>query len=648
MISRKLRTVSLVSLFMLSAFAACSGDDHDAATTPENGAAGAAGAPTSSDPGALLKIHAKSRVGVLLDEVPEDMRDRVAEALLEKPDSFYVERAKRQLTLATYRLNFRPSFYDEDSGKRQLPLPPESVFDITLVPDSSGKKARRAKVEGHDYVLADYELSTVVVTDAASPGTSEPALSEVGGTWEEPFVFPVDPELLVQRTGYACMDEAEFPPNSVDSEDVEFFYDQTCEVEDELTPDGCHYTELATESCVDALRAHVGSIGAPLEYERVAWDEALAAQYRVGEVRTQGGADLQVVAEELKVNRLTYRYIDDSSCALAEACVGGKGWRRLLQFNASEKNVGTEPVNIGDVDYFVDDPDNPTPNANHHVYQYSACHKHYHFNYFATFSYGGDPNLGSKRAFCLESVARYSNHEQSPTWSPYNDCAFQGITQGWGDQYNAGIECQWVDVTTVDVSKGPVTRALGLRSNPEGFLCEGKPVLDDDGNPTWESTDLLTEQGETVDRPVCDEAKDWDENNYSEQAVTLPVMGEGLITSECTRGQIGPLRNCGYSYDGNLARCVPGKTVKLSCSLAADAATQAVRLCEGSKVLGAGVACLEQQALGGLTVAPGSTETVTFTCPKERDETEPGGSFAVYVGAIWPEDDTAKVTCTVE
>jgi len=617
---------------------ACSGDDDDSTSgeTPE---------PTK---GALIEIKAQSQVGVLLDEVPEASRDRVAAALLAKPESFFIERAKRQLSLASYRLNFRAAFYDDDSCKRQLPLPPEKVLDLALVPDASGEKVRRETVEGHDYVLADYSLHAVVVTDAESPGKSEPDLAEVGGVTEEPFTFPIDPELLLQRTGYACMDEAEFPPNSVDSEDVEFFYDQTCEVEDELTPDGCHYTELPEESCEDALSAHVGKVDAPFHYEHVAWDDALAAKNRVGAVRSPGGADLQVVAEELKVNRLTYRYIEPDSCALAEACVGGTGWRRLLQFNASEQNVGSAPVEIGKIDYFLDNPDDPTPNANHHVYQYSACHKHYHFNYFATFTYGGDDDLGSKRAFCLESVQRYANHEQSPSWSDYNTCSFQGITQGWGDQYNAGIECQWVDVTSVDVSDGPVTKPLGLRSNPEGFLCEGKPVLDAQGNLTWEATELKTDAGESVDRPVCDEAKAWDENNFAEEPVTLPTAGKGMITEECTRGQIGPLRNCGYLYDGAMEKCAPGEEVRISCTTEAGAEPQVVRLCEGSKVLGAGTACLEQQALVGLTIEAGSEATATFTCPVKRDASEPGGLVAIYRGALFPEDEVSAITCRFE
>ena len=48
-----------------------------------------------------------------------------------------------------------------------------------------------------------------------------------------PYIFPVDPELLLHRTGYACVDETDFPLNSVDGENAWQFFDQTCEVETE-------------------------------------------------------------------------------------------------------------------------------------------------------------------------------------------------------------------------------------------------------------------------------------------------------------------------------------------------------------------------------------------------------------------------------
>lgn len=600
--------------------------------------------PGGEAPGALIAVELASQVGVLLDEIPASIRERVAAELLARSDEFWITRAQRQLALTSYRLNFRTYFYDEDEAKQQLSLPPEAVRTITLGGEP-GARARRATVEGHDYVLVDYALDAVIVTDVDSPGTSEPALAEIGGVWLEPFTFPVDPELLLQRTGYACMSEADFPPNSVDSENVEFYYDQTCEVEPELTPYGCHYTVLPTESCQDALSLHVGKIDTEVSYERVVWDEAVAAPARVGAVSNPTGVDLEVVGEELAVNHLVYRYIDESSCALAEQCVTGTGWRRLLMFNASEKNTGAAPLSMGDIDYYLEDPDNPTANEDHNIYEYSECHGHYHFSHYATFSYGADPNLGSKRAFCLESVARYGNHEQSPTWSPYNTCSYQGISQGWGDQYNAGIECQWLDVTTIDTSQGPVTAPLGYDANPDGFLCEGEPLLDAEGDFLWEPTEFTTEDGETVDRPMCAFMDGWDGNNYAELDVTLPLPGEAMLTEPCARGQIGKLRNCGHTLEPGLRTCA-ASSFSLSCSVPAGSAPQVVRVCEASAVLGSGVACDTFSALALADVEDTAPVTLTVSCPAPRGAAEPGGLYAIYTAPSFTDDAAAVVTCT--
>jgi hypothetical protein len=623
-----LRSVAIATCWIAAASTLSCGTSDDDLKVAGHAAPKAA----TETPGALVAVSVSSQVGVLLDELPDSIRDRAADALLAKNDAFWIARAKRQLALASYRLNFRASFYDEADMKQQLPLPPEESWKI--------------EVDGHDYVLVYYTLSSTLVTDAASPKASEPALAKVGGTWDEPFVFPVDPELLLQRTGYACMDEAEFPPNSVDSEDVEFFYDQECDIEPELSTDGCHLTQPGMQSCTDALKLYVGKIETAVHFERIAWSDELADKARVGTISNDSGADLDVLGEELEVNRLTYRYVPADSCAIAEKCVGGPGFRRLLQFNASEKNTGAKPLDIGDVDYFLDDPKHPTPNANHHLYEYSPCHEHYHFSHYAKFTYGGDDTLGSKRAFCLESVQRYGNNEHSPLWSPYGDCSYQGISEGWGDQYNAGIECQWIDVTSIDTSGKPVTKPLGVRSNPDGFLCEGTPVVDDNGDLEWEPTKFKNDDGEVVDRPKCDYMPGWDDNNYDERDVILPLPGEGMVTAACTRGQIGRHRNCGFNYDHEVQACTAGKKVTLSCSVPDKSAPQVVRVCEASKQLGAGVACVDADALGTTEVESGSAITVTFDCPSKRDADEPGGGYALYMAPSFTEDAAAKVTCT--
>jgi hypothetical protein len=623
------------ALWLAFAVIACGDADHHAvgAVTTSGSASDAKVA------GALLAVRFESRVGVLLDEIPSSIRARVADDMLAKDEAFWTARAKRQLALASYRLNFRGGFYEEEDAKKQLPLPPEGLFEIEL------GSAMRVKVGDHDYVLVDYTLQTTVLTDIASPTISEPALSAPGSSWDEPFVFPIDPELLLQRTGYACMDEAEFPPNSVDSEDVEFFYDQTCDVELELTKDGCHYTELAGESCVDALDAHVGKVEAPMHYEWLPWNSEQSEQVRLGDNET--GADLQVLNDELAVNRLTYRYISEDSCAIAEQCVGGSGFRRLLQFNASEKNVGAKPLVIGNVDYFLDNPDTLTANANHHIYEYSACHMHYHFSHYATFSYAGQTDLGSKRAFCLESVARYSNNENSPTWSDFGSCHNQGISEGWGDQYNAGIECQWVDVTSFDTRAGAIDQALGLVSNPDGFLCEGSLVLQSSGDIRWEETEFKTDQGETVERPMCDFMDGWQDNNGTTLDVTLPLPGEGMVTSKCTRGQIGKLRNCGFDYDDKVRACKPGEMFTLSCSVPVGSAPQVVRVCEASKLLDTGLACVHADELGSVEIGPDPV-SLSFRCPRARDAAEPGGRFALYTGPSYPADPSAAIDCTAD
>jgi hypothetical protein len=147
----------------------------------------------------------ESQAGVLLDELPAGTRDQVAEALLARPESFWRELAQRQVRLTGRRLNFRNFVYE---NKGQLPLPPEELWSIQL--DQSGPA--RQSIQGHDLVAIDYVFNSTLLTDDESPAASEPALTQIGGTWEEPFILPVDPDLLLQRTGNACLNEAGFPP----------------------------------------------------------------------------------------------------------------------------------------------------------------------------------------------------------------------------------------------------------------------------------------------------------------------------------------------------------------------------------------------------------------------------------------------------
>ena len=181
--------------------------------------------PTSASPsgpaGSLVHMQMHSTVGLLLDEIPPGMlRYRAAEIARLSGDQFWIEKAQRQIRLTSYRLVFRGGFYTDPKGP--LPLPPRSVWNIKL----QGTPHRQT-IEGHDYMAVDYTFETNIVADKDSPAVVEPTLGKVGGTWPEPLILPVDPDLLLERTGYACMDEVEFPPKSVFEENTWYYYDQT-------------------------------------------------------------------------------------------------------------------------------------------------------------------------------------------------------------------------------------------------------------------------------------------------------------------------------------------------------------------------------------------------------------------------------------
>jgi len=580
------------------------------------------GAERPADPGSLLDLSMASTVGVLLDDIPPVDRDRVAAILLAEPAATWEARAGLQVETTYYRLTYRHFFHD---GLGQLPLPPREQWQLSV-----GAPARRT-IDGHDLVVVDYTFTSTLLSGADQPALADPALAELGGVVEEAFVLPVDPELLLERTGYACMDEEDFPPNSVDSENARSFFDDTCEGGPQS---GCHVTEVPAESCVEALRARVGAVDAVMRFERKAWDPARADEVRFAEQVT-GGPQLAAIKAGVDDNRIVYRYYGADSCAIAEGCVGGPGWRRLLQFTATMHNLGDEDVFLGDV--------GPgTPPVVNNMVSLSECHGHMHFNHYGDFSFGdGAQALGSKRAFCLESTSRYSNTELSPLVHPFG-CSYQGTAAGWGDDYIAGLDCQWVDITPVD-SSGGVTAPLSFHVNPDGFLCEGALSRDAAGAVIFEKTDFTNEAGEPESRFACTQRQGWDSDNVAATTVAVPAEG-GLVTEPCRRDLLGEKRNCGFTKRSDLQACVPGEQVTLSCSVAAGDKPQALRVCETSAVLGHGIPCLYREALASVTVADQPVE-LAFTCPSPRDAQEPGGAYATYSAPAHGADAPATITC---
>lgn len=592
------------------------------------------------DPGALISVELNSQVGVLLDELPQSIRSRATDELLSKPEKFWSERAQDQVRLMSYRLVFRDAFYDESEEKGALPLPPEDIWNIAL-----RSAPYRTTVDSHDIVLINYTFTSTLLTDEESPGAAEPNLESIDGKWEESFTLPIDPQMVFQRTEFACMDENQFPPRSVDAEEVDTFYDQETEVEDELSIEGYHVTVMPDMSCIEALDTHIGKIETDLRFERLAWNSELADEVRLGEITNPIGADLKIEESVFKTNRVVYRYIEADSCAVAENSVGASGWRRLLQFSAADRNFGAKPLEIGDIDYYI--RGNLTELSKQGIYEYSLCHNHYHFKYYGAFTFGDEPT-NHKMGFCLQSTNRISNNEHSPLTNRYSGCDFQGIESGWVDEYKAGLEGQWVDITDVDTSKDTVTKNLSFHSNADSFLCEGTPILDSEGNPVYEATEFRTNDDQPVYRQKCDFSIGTLENNFDSYDVTLPTVGNGYVTEECKNGEIGPLRNCGFEkVDNGILNCTPGEEVRLNLSIPEEEPPQVVRVCDFSFVLGTGIPCTyngphNARSLANTVVQ--SESELTFVCPAPMDENEDGGRYALYFAPVLPNDLRVSVT----
>jgi hypothetical protein len=586
---------------------------------------------TASDPGAIVRVTLDSRVGVVLNEIPEAYRDAAAAIYLEQPASFWEARAALQVDHTSYRLVYRNFFYDEADNKGILALPPRKLWRFAL--GAKGPR-REESASGIDAVVVDYQFEAHLLSDAKTPGVAEVALQQVGGSWDEPYELPLDPEFLFQRTGYACLDEDGYPLRSAESENTSLLFDHTCDVE---SPDeaSCHYTEYPTTSCVEALDEHTGRVSTNLKFKRVPYDKTLADEIRVEDYSSTKGPDLVALPDGLDTHRIVYRYFEPDSCALQERCITGTGWRRLLEYDASIKNASPVALTVGEV---TDDSSFVT----HNVFKFSSCHEHYHYTHYGDFRYGSLP--GDKRAFCIESTDRYENNEQTPLTHPYG-CYNQGIAAGWGDTYIAGIECNWIDITDLDVPANGITQTLEFKLNPDGFICEGTPTTDKQGQQLFTPTDEVAENGDKVDKPVCEFIADYDKNNLARREVWVPPSGS-LITVDCGRVQSGPLRDCGLKQLAEKLSCTPGSEVTLHCQVIGSGPAQVLRVCEHSAALGVSIPCMYREALASAVVTKAGTD-VHFTCPEARGEGEPGGAIGTYGGGLLTGDAAGAIDCSV-
>ena len=171
---------------------------------------------------------------------------------------------------------------------------------------------------------------------------------------------------------------------------------------------------------------------------------------------SSGLPDLTIDAERLGSSVVVRtKVFKANDCVVSEGCVAAPGKRKLLRFDVATPN-------IGDADLFLGSPiGNP-------LFEYSPCHRHYHFNGYADYELlnlnGTNILTGRKQAFCLEDFARYYTNAGPAKYT----CSYQGISVGWQDIYGSYLDCQWLDVTDF----APGNYLLRVTINPQRILAE--------------------------------------------------------------------------------------------------------------------------------------------------------------------------------
>jgi Lysyl oxidase len=163
---------------------------------------------------------------------------------------------------------------------------------------------------------------------------------------------------------------------------------------------------------------------------------------RVFPVYDNGGKPDLVVDPQRFVSQMEIvdRLFTESDCALEEGAVGALGVRRILRFDTVVMNSGDGDLVVGD----RSDPNNPFAE----FFEFAPCHGHFHIRDFSVYELlNTDRTLviaAHKQGFCMEDSLKYDGGKARGF-----DCAFQGITSGWGDWYFKQLTGQWIDITGV-------------------------------------------------------------------------------------------------------------------------------------------------------------------------------------------------------
>ena len=147
------------------------------------------------------------------------------------------------------------------------------------------------------------------------------------------------------------------------------------------------------------------------------------------------GPDLRLNPFTLSSSMYVTVFDNTDECLISEGCIKGVGRRDIVRFSTRIENIGTQ-------DYFIGDPEEQPGQ-----FTFDNCHNHYHYDGYAQYSlydtYGQYIPIGYKNGFCVLDLEC-----PQPMMAKYS-CNYMGITAGCADIYDAGLDCQWLDITDI-------------------------------------------------------------------------------------------------------------------------------------------------------------------------------------------------------
>ncbi|MFO0607091.1 MAG: lysyl oxidase family protein [Polyangiales bacterium] len=295
------------------------------------------------------------------------------------------------------------------------------------------------------------------------------------------------------------------------------------------------------------------------------------------------------------------RTFSAGSCEVMEGCTVA-GDRRLLRFDLTTPNVGAADLYLGA----------PTaagrPLA---MFEYGTCHGHYHLRGYADYRLitpdGREVGRGHKQSFCLLDSGRYMGMGTDiPADMRYN-CGNQGIHAGWMDIYGRGLDCQYVDITTVPPGRYRIRAQINVdRVVAESNYADNESFYDIDIPPPPTADGGVPDGGLSTDPTLA-----------------CPGATEGLN------------RNCGWMVEGSPRTCTPGARVVIGCN---QGCSPAIGVCAGDpmlRVCPGNIPCTDLTAIASnddsCPPADGGPtrlcSRVEFTCPSIGRYTILSGSF---------------------